>query len=122
MTNTQINQIIHEAMGLCWHEVKEKEYGNCIHCHEDVGWRVAKGTNLNPDYTSDWSDYGKALEWVQMQEWWADFAYKVRQVLPTHHIMALFLREDLLAPRKGSIVFAEFIVEHPKYFKKEVSK
>ena len=114
MTNTQINQIIHEARGLCWHEFDYVSYSKCLKCEKEEGI-----STLNPDYTS-WSDYGEALEWAQRQKWWTDFAYKVRQVLPTHYIMASFLQDDLLIPIKGSTALAEFIVAHLEFFKKEV--
>ena len=124
MTNTQINHIIHEAKGLCWHAWVSKcpsvgclFHGACKHCG------IKYFDNFyTPDYTSDWSAYGEALEWAQMQKWWTDFAYKVRQILPTHYIMASFLQDDLLIPIKGSTALAEFIVAHLEFFKKEVEK
>ena len=100
MTNTQINQIIHEAMGLCWHE------------------RTSQIKDMNPDYTSDWSAYGMTLEWAQKQKWWAVFAYEMRPVSPVHNILNAFLRDELLFPSEGSTALAAFIIKHPDYFKK----
>ena len=102
------NRTIHEAMGLCWHEFAYT--GKCLNCGEAV-------VGLNPDYTSDWSAYGKVLEWAQKKTWWEDFAYKSRY--NPYGVMVAFLREDLLIPSKGSTALAEFIGAHPEYFTKE---
>ena len=121
MTNTQINQIIHEARGLCWHMIKYRKDEitmprfRCSKCPD-------RYPQNNPDYTSDWSNWGEALEWAQRQKWWADFAYEMRPASPVHTILNAFMREDLLSPSEGSTALAGFIVKHPEYFKKEVEK
>ena len=114
MTSKSTNQTIHEAMSLCWHEWDGDE--QCDKC----GKYDFPPHSFNPDYTSDWSAYGKAIEWAMGEEWWAEFAYEVRQVSPAHILMASFLRDDLLIMSEGSTALAEFITEHPEYFKKEV--
>lgn len=136
MTTKSTNQIIHEAMGLCWHEwngvLPDSDYcpvlsdshrdyitSSCKKCGQH---NMGNYPPLNPDYTSDWSAYGKALEWAQGKEWWADFAYELRAVSPAPIIMSAFLRDDLLIISEGSTAIAGFITEHPEYFKKEVKK
>ena len=107
------NQIIHEAMGLCWHEFDYVSYSKCLKCEKEEGI-----STLNPDYTS-WSDYGEALEWAQRQKWWRYFAYETKKGTSTRFVMSANVREDLLNPLEGSTALAEFIIEHPEYFKKE---
>ena len=123
MTNAQSNQIIHKAMGLCWHEYIKNSSYECVCGYSSGDSRYGLAGHMdgyNPSYTSDWSAYGKALEWAQKQKWWAEFAYEVRTVSP-YVIMAPFLRDDLLVISEGSTALAEFITEHPEYFKKEDS-
>lgn len=58
MTNTNINQQIHEILGLCWHEMKGGTIrpASCIH---DCGLRMSiaewqlLSDAINPDYCSD---------------------------------------------------------------------
>ena len=128
MTNDRhrkTNQIIHEAMGLYWVpqpdiECPHKSFPEfCVHCQSEHKWNIG----INPDYTSDWSAWGKALEWAQEQEWWGDyvvwgFSFCVQDVSFTDVLISL---EYILSCERGSYLLAKFITKHPKYFKKEVS-
>ena len=120
MTNNKSNQIIHEAMGLCWHgygrevnllSIGERNYFSgdwCDICKTPAGGKI-------PDYTSDWSAWGEALKWAMKKEWWEEFAGSeivARNSYPRFD-------EGLLSPNSGAHLLVEFIVEHPEYFKKE---
>ena len=117
MTELEINKTICEARGLCWHEQLKPSQDwtggagfpfRCRKCKTplNVGGKII---NI-PSYTSSWSDYGQALEWAINKIWWKDFeAYLILK----RHI----LRTYLLNPLRGSNTLAEFIVEHPEYFK-----
>ena len=110
MTELEINQIIHEAMGKCWHEDDTlTSHYRCKHCGAESMFAFIR----NPSYTSSWSDYGPMLEECMKKEWWPDFInfgliYESKEVIPT-----------LLNPLKGSIAIAEFVVANPEYFKGE---
>ena len=111
MTSKSTNQTIHEAMGLCWHEWSKDNCKKCIHCGF---YDFPPFTNL-PDYTSDWSAWGKALEWAQEQEWWPIFLNEQFDVYNT----PMTAMSQITTPLKGSTALAEFITKHPDYFKKE---
>jgi len=49
MTNEQINKLITEARGGCWHEMGD--YGKCIHC--DMHIIALRPRWCNTDYTTD---------------------------------------------------------------------
>ena len=117
MTNQEINQIIHEARGLCWHD---KRYGNhvCMKCHA-VDWPIYHS------YTSSWADYGPMLEWFKSDTerfakfiaWLVDFdrdeiPVKEKMVYATVDITVRFMTN----PLRGSTAIAEFIVANPQLF------
>lgn len=89
MTNEQVNRTITEVMGLKWHDPTKFTM-----------------ERRNPSYTSNWLDYGKALEWAQKQDWWEELAYQTEYVG--------MVTEDLLNPLRGSHNLAEFIVANPE--------
>ena len=127
MTNNKSNQIIHEAMGLCWHgygrevnllSIGERNYFSgdwCDICKTPAGGKI-------PDYTSDWSAWGKALEWAMEKEWWRDFITWSFLAENMSHDYILDIIAVLLSCEEGSTALAEFITKHPDYFKKEVGK
>ena len=110
MTNEQVNKIIHEARGLCWHEVHQiscKVLGElgcpCGFTTYNVSFPLTEEhLKLNPDYTSNWSDYGPVLKWAQDQVWWLSFFFKVG------------LYSQLLSPKSGSYALAQYLTENPK--------
>ena len=93
MTNLEINQTIHEARGLEWHE--DLGNGICKHC----GGLFLKSDN--PSYTSDWRVYGEFLEWLwnEKWEWFNEFAYDKAET---------FKVNTLLNPLRGSTAFAKW--------------
>lgn len=128
LTAPQVNQIIAKVMGKCWHlwesnhsfsrreeaqafetYKKPNSNSNYVFLYDWVCYRCGAGIDsmsrpINPSYTSDWSDYGQALEWAMEQDWWLDF----EAFLIMHNHMG---RRYLLNPLRGSIALAEFIKE-----------
>ena len=118
MTELEINKTIHEARRLCWHEwTASIEWGSpiCRKCDK------TKLFSPNPSYTSSWSDYGQALEWAMKQEWWEDFLYwsyeQINMIWDGDDEYPFVFPTEYLNPLRGSNALAEFIVEHPEYFK-----
>lgn len=113
MTDNQrdkINQTIHEnGRGLCWHIYDNKKSSLCLKCRgQETFWDEDREKNRNPDYTSDWSAWGAALEWAKEKEWWEKFAYDGNDIFPFH--------EELLNPEQGSTALAKFIDKNPTGF------
>ena len=104
MTNEEINKTIHEAMGLCIHTYGAYITGECK-C-------TARPCKI-PDYTSDWSAFGRAIEWLVRQEWLAWFLNTGNGVYYRRGGYApdvVEIKVDLLDPLKGSTAIANFIV------------
>lgn len=118
MTELEINQIIHEAMGKCWHEwysVKELQF--CSKCNKKVdNYFSADFLHPNPSYTSSWEAYGKMLEWAMTQEWWRECAYDVSSEYDNFGKMVepieYEFKECLLNPLTGSTVIAKLLKEY----------
>lgn len=111
MTELEINKIIHEARGLCWHEWEPQEshwnccgFATCKKCgvNTDREERDYQEQYQNPSHTSSWADYGPMLEWAMKEPWWYDF---VEEIYDTPKVM-LF---HMLNPLRGSTAIAEFL-------------
>lgn len=94
MTQMTDSQIIHEAMGLCWHK-ECVETMSCSKCE-------IKLLNINPSYTSPIS-YLEAMAWAKKQKWWGDFAY-IKNGYDGYDF-----NEDLLDPKLGSHALASYL-------------
>ena len=118
MTQQQVNQIITEAMGLCWHEWDGRRKVNgysehfCSKCDQPWDWNCEIG---HLDF-STWQDWGRALEWAQGEEWWERFISIEwdKGLMPDGDFLS-----TLLSPVRGSLALAEFITNNPGLFGKE---
>jgi len=109
--NKTDDQIIHEAMGKCWHDFSLTKSFNgfpetfCAKCGQD--YKDQWGGDLK-SYTSNWADYGPMLEWAQKQEWWPAFK---RWCFVKLGIRVDFIPDCLailLSPSTGAPALAEF--------------
>jgi len=118
MTDQEKNQIIHEAMGLCWHKWENpcKEgyeiISSCLKCGK------SSLLHKNPDY-SKWEHYGPMLEWAMEQEWWPRLV--VEWMMGSVHTIAheiegrpwlnYHIPQQYLNPLRGSTAIVEFLKE-----------
>ena len=107
MTQEQVNQIITEAMGLCWHEWIGTYSYRPRQCPKCKIFETYKGSD-NPDF-SLWEHYGPLLEKIQGAEWWEKVAFDGNGRYE-------FRVNTLLNPTTGSLAIAEFVVGNPKLF------
>lgn len=111
MTQQQVNKVITEAMGLCYHEWGNAFQGwfYCMKCGNE------KSSSVHPDF-STWQDWGRALEWAQGQEWWDRFISVEwdKGLMPDGDFLG-----TLLNPTCGSLALAEFIEANPQIFKED---
>lgn len=105
MSERTDSQIIHEARGLCWHEleiVNEMEW--CKLCQLGKQFAECPIIASNPDYT-DPTSYLEAMAWAKKQKWWGEFIQPNGDIsfnweLIVHH---------LTDPKQGSHALAEFL-------------
>lgn len=101
-----INKVIHEARGLCWHEVVAVEPGvlGCTKCQEK-GWGLDELSKVNPSYTTSWADYGPMITgWAWNQKWWGAF---VRYLTNGHSTVDIPFW--MLDCGRGSVALSQFI-------------
>ena len=114
------SQIIHEAMGLCWHRWRyitdNPKQGRIYGCTSATN--LCNGTAIgedectaNPDYT-DPTSYLEAMAWAKNQEWFEDFLHghkynsnRCEGVSRT----TLGLVIDMLDPKLGSHALASYL-------------
>ena len=98
------NQIIAEAMGLCWHnwfqivaypgEEENHPTFKCANCGAEKWGLVCKE---NTDYTT-WEGFGKAWTWAKGQEWWLKFLNQNGWVdCPVNYIKASLIDPPVFA-------------------------
>lgn len=107
------DQIIHEAIGLCWHEWEQVHCcggSKCKRCGHY--WPVppderTKSIIQDVDYTL-WKQYGPMLEWAMKQKWWDEFKiWHATQAFCSYRDKE-FIHQSILNPLKGSTAIAEF--------------
>jgi len=116
MTDQEINQYIHEAMGLCWHEYQ----GICLgREREDTQGCCCEGVKCkhcgityhadNPNYLLHSSDWSAMIQWAVEQEWWDEFMKELTR--PQHNLpyQVIMITVDLFANSRS---LAEHIVEY----------
>lgn len=128
MTELEINQIIHEAMGKCWHDFDPHallSLKNRYWCSKCDSYDYP-----NPSYTTSWADYGPMLEWTMEQEWWPRLViekmrgsvYKVIKKLDDEPWLNYYVPQQYLNPLRGSTAIAEFLKERCKYGERKEEK
>ena len=120
MTDIEINKTIHEAMGLKWHKLWygiDSSYGEsylsgCKTCNIDfmseeaIERREGSDKHRNPSYTTNWSDYGTALEWLMSdKKLFGEFLF-FTEGTDFHYVST-----ELLVIENGSRIIAEFLNE-----------
>jgi len=91
MTDQKLNQMLHEAMGLCWHLVftrPDKETAficpTCVRC----GIQYPKD---NPDYCNDanlWTTDSELIKWIEEKGLIWDMLNKLIRITPHHYSLA----------------------------------
>ena len=102
MTDNRANRIIHEAMGLCWHEpysIDDDQEIMCRHC--DMVTMDEDDFN-NPNYT-DPTSYLEAIAWAKKQYWWMGFLNTLKTGgLPTERMVDIILDPSVCIPKLAS--------------------
>ena len=103
------SQIIHEARGLCWHELETvNELKWCKLCQ--IGKLLVECPVItpNPDYT-DPAAYFEAMMWAREQTWWRDFIYSIQIDIALDTLIGI--THIILDPETGTHALAGYIKE-----------
>ena len=116
-TDSQVDRIITEAIGACWHKY-EVNSNCCLKC-KTIHLVRADGSldrTGNPSPTTDPTAYLEAMAWAKEQDWWEDFAQTLwyeanEQVASCMGCLASVygIPFIILDPKLGSHALAQFL-------------
>lgn len=139
MHNIQVDRILTEKRGKCWHETKHRDspynkldnvvdglfvqfYCTCDRIlgsssdyykkpKKDPAKDYIKFTSCkNPSPTTNWQDYGEVIEWAKGQKWWERLADGFLYEFSRKFYDDKYTDVDIISDKeKGSHALAEFI-------------
>ena len=111
MTDDKINETIHEARGLCWHETRKGVWPyTCKTCNYHQHFDPVH--TCNPDYVNSWAAFGAAWEWAQGQEWWSNFIEETFWDAYSKGGLEYFRAvTHIIDPRRFATALAEYLKE-----------